>query len=126
MLLPWICLFGNCSDSPNGFKFMGLTAGGFVALAFLGTGALSILGDKRKNFNLKQSAIALSCGGIAAAIILWHFILYVSLFGDSDFGWGFLLAVMVAPAIPVSVLSAWFFKSPQAEGEVVQHTSSNT
>lgn len=117
MLLPWwtVCRMGSCLDSDNGFKFMGLAVGEFVALAFLGTGALSFLGDKRKNLDLKQSAIALCCGGTAAVIIFWYFNRHVSALGSPELRFGVYLAAMAALAIPLSLLAIWFFKSPQAD-----------
>lgn len=119
MPLPWwtVCLYGICADSDNGFKYLGLIAGGGVVTAFLGTGALSFLGNKRKNLDLKQSAIALGCGGTAAAIILWYFNRHVSALGSSDLRIGIYLAAMAALAIPLSLVAVWFFKSSEADSE---------
>lgn len=120
MSLPWweVCHGNICAFSYNGFNFMGLDAGVFVALAFLGTGALSFLGDKGENLDPKLAAITLSCGGTAAAIILRSFNRYEGSLWNSEWSFGAYLAAMAAIAIPLSLLAVWFFKPPHADSEI--------
>ncbi|WP_462249822.1 hypothetical protein [Ferruginibacter sp.] len=102
MFLPWVnVLF---------FSYNGMHGWGILAfLAFIGAGAVALLGDQTKNLDKTFWFITLACGALATAIVVWSLLSALGNGGASVLSFGIYLAALGAVG---TLLAAYLYRSP--------------